>query len=102
LAWTISYTARKQLRKLDKPTARRILDFMDERVAARYRGGHSLNSVTGAPVTKPPFLDRCEADPNTCQHARRAPDRRRETLIRRPNPALFRSGSIQSRKAKLR
>jgi mRNA interferase RelE/StbE len=34
LAWTISYTetARKQLRKLDKAIARRILDFMDERV----------------------------------------------------------------------
>jgi len=35
LAWTIEYaeTARKQLRKLDKVAARRILDFMDERVA---------------------------------------------------------------------
>jgi mRNA interferase RelE/StbE len=35
LAWTIEYTesARRQLRKLDKPMARRILDFMDERVA---------------------------------------------------------------------
>ena len=27
-------TARKQLRKLDKAAARRIVDFMDERVAA--------------------------------------------------------------------
>jgi mRNA interferase RelE/StbE len=37
LAWTISYTdsAIKQLRKLDKPTAQRIVDFMDERVAAQ-------------------------------------------------------------------
>jgi mRNA interferase RelE/StbE len=35
LAWAIDYTqtARKQLTKLDKPVARRILDFMDERVA---------------------------------------------------------------------
>jgi mRNA interferase RelE/StbE len=37
LAWTIEYaeTAKKQLRKLDKLTARRIVDFMDERVARR-------------------------------------------------------------------
>jgi mRNA interferase RelE/StbE len=36
LAWTIEYaeTAKKQLRKLDQAAARRILDFMDERVAA--------------------------------------------------------------------
>jgi mRNA interferase RelE/StbE len=35
LAWTIEYaeTAKKQLRKLDKLAARRILDFMDERIA---------------------------------------------------------------------
>jgi mRNA interferase RelE/StbE len=35
LAWTIEYAeaAKKQLRKLDKPAARRIVDFMDERVA---------------------------------------------------------------------
>jgi mRNA interferase RelE/StbE len=35
LAWTIEYaeTAQKQLRKLDKLAARRIVDFMDERVA---------------------------------------------------------------------
>lgn len=35
MAWAIDYTqtARKQLTKLDKPVARRILDFMDERVA---------------------------------------------------------------------
>jgi mRNA interferase RelE/StbE len=35
LAWTIEYTAsaRQALRKLDKPTARRILDYLDERVA---------------------------------------------------------------------
>ena len=35
MAWTIEYaeTAKKQLRKLDKPSARRIVDFMDERIA---------------------------------------------------------------------
>ena len=35
MAWTIEYaeTAKKQLRKLDKLAARRIVDFMDERVA---------------------------------------------------------------------
>jgi mRNA interferase RelE/StbE len=35
LAWEIEYTdtARRQLRKLDKPSARRILDYMDQRVA---------------------------------------------------------------------
>jgi mRNA interferase RelE/StbE len=35
LAWTIDYadTAKGQLRKLDKQTARRILDFMDARIA---------------------------------------------------------------------
>ncbi len=37
MAWAINYTdtARKQLRKLDKQSARRILDFMDERVAGQ-------------------------------------------------------------------
>jgi mRNA interferase RelE/StbE len=37
LARTIDYTetARKQLRKLDQQTARRIVDFMDERIAAQ-------------------------------------------------------------------
>lgn len=35
MAWTIEYTdtARRQLRKLDKAAARRILDYMDKRVA---------------------------------------------------------------------
>ena len=35
MAWTIEYaeTAKRQLRKLDKTVARRIVDFMDERVA---------------------------------------------------------------------
>jgi mRNA interferase RelE/StbE len=35
LAWTIDYSesAWNQLKKLDKPVARRILDFLDNRVA---------------------------------------------------------------------
>ncbi|HEY1208678.1 MAG TPA: type II toxin-antitoxin system RelE/ParE family toxin [Terracidiphilus sp.] len=35
MAWTIEYaeSAQKQLRKLDRAAARRILDFMDKRVA---------------------------------------------------------------------
>src|SRR5271165_6763101 len=35
LVWTIEYTdsARRLLRKLDKSSARRILDYMDERIA---------------------------------------------------------------------
>lgn len=35
MAWTIEYTdsSRRQLHKLDKSAARRILDYMDERVA---------------------------------------------------------------------
>ncbi|MBI4967624.1 MAG: type II toxin-antitoxin system RelE/ParE family toxin [Rhodospirillales bacterium] len=35
MAWRIDYadTARRQLRKLDRATARRILDFMDDKVA---------------------------------------------------------------------
>jgi len=35
LAWTIDYTdtVKRQLRKLDKQTARRIVDYMDERIA---------------------------------------------------------------------
>ncbi|MEA3292352.1 MAG: type II toxin-antitoxin system RelE/ParE family toxin [Pseudomonadota bacterium] len=36
MAWTIKYatTAEKQLRKLDRQIARRIVDFMDNRIAA--------------------------------------------------------------------
>ena len=35
MAWTIDYTqsAKKQIKELDKAVARRILDFMDNRVA---------------------------------------------------------------------
>lgn len=35
MAWTIDFTetAKAQLRKLDKPIARRIVDYMEERIA---------------------------------------------------------------------
>ena len=49
MAWTISYTAtaRKQLRKLDKQTARRILDFLDERVAGALNPRDTGKALTG-------------------------------------------------------
>ena len=53
MAWTIEYSdvARNQLRKLDKPSARRILDYMDQRIApledAR-RVGKRLRGQLGA------------------------------------------------------
>jgi mRNA interferase RelE/StbE len=49
LAWTINYTesARKQLRQLDKQTARRILDFMDERIAAQEDPRNTGRALTG-------------------------------------------------------
>lgn len=36
MAWTIEYTktAETQLRKLDRPVARRILDYMEDKVAS--------------------------------------------------------------------
>ena len=50
MAWTIDYapTAKGQLRKLDKQTARRIVDFMDERVA-----GLENSRSTGKALTRP-------------------------------------------------
>jgi len=52
LAWTIDYTttAKNQLRKLDKNTARRIMDYMDGRVAApdRRRVGQALTGPLGS------------------------------------------------------
>ena len=35
MAWTIDYTdtAKKQLQKMDRQTARRLMDYMDERIA---------------------------------------------------------------------
>ncbi|MDR3528860.1 MAG: type II toxin-antitoxin system RelE/ParE family toxin [Rhizomicrobium sp.] len=49
MAWTISYTgtARKQLRKLDKQTARRILDFIDARVAGSESPREVGKALTG-------------------------------------------------------
>jgi len=49
LAWTISYTetALKQLKKLDRPIARRLMDFMDERVAAQSDPRSAGKALTG-------------------------------------------------------
>jgi mRNA interferase RelE/StbE len=49
LAWTIDYTetALKQLRKLDKQTARRIVDFMDERIASEENPRGTGKALTG-------------------------------------------------------
>jgi mRNA interferase RelE/StbE len=49
LAWTIDYTAtaKKQLRKLDTQTARRIVDFMDERVASSAGPRGTGKALTG-------------------------------------------------------
>jgi mRNA interferase RelE/StbE len=49
LAWTIEYTdtAKGQLRKLDKQTARRIIDFMDERIAGQENPRNTGKALTG-------------------------------------------------------
>ncbi len=49
MAWTIEYadTAKGQLRKLDKQTARRIVDFMDERIAGLENPRNSGKALTG-------------------------------------------------------
>ena len=49
MAWIINYTetARKQLRKLDKQTARRILDFMDQRIASQEDPRSTGKTLTG-------------------------------------------------------
>jgi mRNA interferase RelE/StbE len=49
LAWTIDYTAtaKKQLRKLDSQGARRIVDFMDERVATKNGPRSTGKALTG-------------------------------------------------------
>ncbi len=51
MAWKISYTetATRRLRKLDKRTARRIVDFMDERVATS-DDPRSLGKALSGPV----------------------------------------------------
>ena len=49
MAWTIDYaeTARGQLRKLDKQTARRIVDYMDERIAGLESPRSTGKALTG-------------------------------------------------------
>ena len=49
MAWTIDYadTAKGQLRKLDKQTARRIVDFMDERIAKMENPRSTGKALTG-------------------------------------------------------
>ncbi len=49
MAWTIEYTetARKQLRKLDGQIARRILDFMDERISGERNPRDTGKALTG-------------------------------------------------------
>ena len=49
MAWTIDYadTAKGQLRKLDKQTVRRILDFMDERIAPAEDPRSTGKALTG-------------------------------------------------------
>ncbi len=53
MAWKIEYshTAKEQLRKLDKQTARRILDYVEERLAFRENPrdlGKALSGPLGA------------------------------------------------------
>ncbi len=51
MAWTIDYTdtAKSQLKKLDKTSARRIVDYMDKRVASAdpRRVGQALTGPLG-------------------------------------------------------
>ena len=49
MAWTIEYTdtAKGQLRKLDKQSARRIVDFMDERIAGLENPRSTGKALTG-------------------------------------------------------
>ncbi|VVP45219.1 hypothetical protein PS880_05060 [Pseudomonas fluorescens] len=49
MAWTTDYTdtALKQLRGLDKQSAKRILDFMDERVSGRDDPRAAGKALTG-------------------------------------------------------
>ncbi len=50
MAWAIDYTqtARKQLKKLDKPVAKRILDYLDGRVAKHEDPRALGKALTGA------------------------------------------------------
>jgi mRNA interferase RelE/StbE len=49
LAWTIDYadTAKGQLRKLDRQTARRIVDYMNERIATLDNPRSTGKALTG-------------------------------------------------------
>ena len=51
MAWTIEYTttARSQLRKLDRKAARRVLDYIDVRVA-RLGDPRSLGKALAGPM----------------------------------------------------
>jgi mRNA interferase RelE/StbE len=53
LAWTISYTEtalKLLLKKLDRPIARRLLDFMDERVVAGATDPRSVGKALTGPL----------------------------------------------------
>ncbi|MBK6999410.1 MAG: type II toxin-antitoxin system RelE/ParE family toxin [Rhodoferax sp.] len=49
MAWTIDYTqtAKEQLRQLDRQTARRVVDFMDERIAGLENPRSTGKALTG-------------------------------------------------------
>ncbi len=49
MAWSIDYTdtAKRQLRKLDKQSAHRIIDYMDERIASRENPRSTGKALTG-------------------------------------------------------
>ena len=49
MAWTVEYsaTARDQLRRLDRQTARRVVEYMDERVARRADPRGTGRALTG-------------------------------------------------------
>lgn len=49
MVWTINYsaTAKAQLQKLDKPVAKRIVDFMDQRIAGLENPRSTGKALTG-------------------------------------------------------
>jgi len=49
LTWTVdyAYSAKRQLQKLDKQTARRIVDYMDERIAGLENPRSTGKALTG-------------------------------------------------------
>jgi mRNA interferase RelE/StbE len=49
LAWTIEYalTAKNQLKKLDKQIARRIIEYMNERIASSENPRNTGKALTG-------------------------------------------------------